>query len=386
MKKRVLFLFNHDAAHQAAHIAGIAGVLAGRDTVSVTMAHGTPAIRRTVEAMLPAAARGRIEHVHLGLPAAVDVSLTPVDRLAPVKRVARLRFNMPLFESADIVVSTERTCLRVKRHLGGRAPRFVYVPHGSGDRNVAYHAELAQFDLMLLSGRKLVDNMAARGLAAPEDCRIIGYPKFDTVDLTARHRLFDNDNPVFLYNPHFDPYLSSWYDMGNDVIAFFADHADALNLVVAPHVMLFRKKLHYSLEYRRARLRPDVAARLPGNILVDLASERLFDMSYTLSADAYIGDVSSQVYEFLVHRGACFFLDPNPGDPKDFRDGYDFWRNGDVCASVDALARSIPQWRTRAEAYRPVQDELFAYTIDLDPRRSSLERGADAIDDYAATL
>ena len=386
MMKRVLFLFNHDAAHQAAHIAGIAGALAQRDTVHVTMAYGTPAIRRAVAAMLPHDALAAMEHDVLDMPGIVDTSLGVIDRVAPIRRVARLHYNVEMFASADIVVSTERTCLRVKRRLGSRAPRFVYVPHGSGDRNVAYHAELAQFDLMLLSGRKLVDNMVSRGLADAQACRIIGYPKFDTVDLTAGRSFFDNANPVFLYNPHFDPHLSSWYDMGRGVIEFFANHADAYNLIVAPHVMLFRKKLHYSLEYRRARIRPEIPVGLPGNILVDLQSERLFDMSYTLSADAYIGDVSSQVYEFLVHRGACFFLDPQNHGRGGTRDEYEFWRNGDVCITVETLASLVPRWRERGDLYRPIQNALFDYTFDVDPARSALERGADAISDYALTL
>ena len=388
MIRRILFLFNHDAAHQVAHIAGIAGHMAlHAPEVQVVVATGVEAIRRTVAGLIPAEAHGRIEWAPLDLPQSTRRWLAPVNTVAPVLRLARLRHNLPLFAGVDLVVSTERTCLRVRRRLGDAGPRFVYVPHGSGDRNVAYHAELAQFDLMLLSGPKLVEEMVRHGITTADKCRVIGYPKFDTIDPSVRKRFFDNDNPVFLYNAHFDPHLSSWYSMGEGVMDYFLRNPD-YNLIVAPHVMLFRKKVHYSLEYRAAKIRPDIAERFRGapNIRIDLDGPNLFDMSYTMAADAYIGDVSSQVYEFLLHRGACYFLDPL-GPPADgIAERYEFWRNGEILYGADELADHIPRWRDNAAAHLAEQDRLFAYTMDYRPGETSVARGTAALVDYAATL
>jgi len=381
MKRRILFLFNHDAAHQAAHIAGIAGQLAlDADDVQVVVATGVETIRRVVLSIIPVEAHARIEWRSLDIPGDAARWLGPLNNVAPVLRLARLRYNMSLFRDVEIVVSTERTCLRVRRELGEGGPRFVYVPHGSGDRNVAYHPELAQFDAMLLSGRKLVDEMVRHGLATPKKCHVIGYPKFDAVAARPRRRLFDNDRPVFLYNPHFDPHLSSWYSMGERVMDYFHRNP-RYNLIVAPHVMLFRKKLHYSLEYRTAKRRPDLPDhfRDAPNILVDLDSRSLFDMSYTMAADAYIGDVSSQVYEFLLRRGACFFLDAAGQTRDGHPPPYEFWGNGAVCRTVEALERLIPSWAEQAARFRPAQDRLFAYTIDHDDECSSIRRGAQAL-------
>lgn len=387
MTRRVLFLFNHDGAHQAAHIAGIAGQLAALPgTVQVVVAYGTDAIRRTVAGIIPAEVHDRIEWAPLRIPGGVQRLLAPLNRIAPVLRLARLRYNEDLFAGVDLLVSTERTCLRVKQRLGSRAPRFVYVPHGSGDRIVAYHPDLARFDLMLLSGQKLVDEMAAHGITTPDRCRIIGYPKFDTVDPARRKRFFDNDRPVFLYNPHFDPHTSSWYTMGNQVLEFFHRHADRYNLIFAPHVMLFRKKFHYSLEYRVMRRRPDIDQHLlgAGNIHVDLDGPNLFDMSYTLAADAYIGDVSSQVYEFLLRRGACYFLDPL-GPPADGpAQRYEFWHNGEVLHDAAELEQRIPHWRENAASHLAEQDRLFTRTMDYQPGRTASLRGAEALLAFAA--
>lgn len=380
-KKRVAFLFNHDAAHQAAHGAGIMGELAKcDDAISVFAACGSPAIERAVRDLVPATLHGRICWVDLALPTLLDRIIAPINQIAPVRRMLRLDRARDFISSLDLLVSTERTCLRVKRKLGNRAPPFVFVPHGAGDRTVTYHPELAQFDLFLLSGQKVIDQMIHHGIARREQCRLIGYPKFDTIEMDVVPRFFDNDNPVFLYNPHFDPYLSSWYDLGRDVLAFFAAHADRYNLIFAPHVMLFRKKLHYSLEYRTARIRPDIpqAYRDAPNILIDVDSPRLMDMSYTRAANAYIGDVSSQVYEFLVRPRACFYLDVETGTTTP----YEFWQTGDVFRSVEGLAAAIPQWREAAARYKTQQTRLFRYTIDDDKDASSSVRGALALADY----
>lgn len=383
---RILFLFNHDAAHQAAHIAGIMQSLAEtHPEVECHAGVASPQIEAELRKLVGAEAAGRIVWQDLSLSPLFDAALALPNAILPARRLARLRTNQPLFASMDAIVSTERTCLRVRRRLrrtlGDAAPLFVYVPHGSGDRNVAYHPELAQFDHMLLSGQKLVDEMVARGLATPDRCHLIGYPKFDTVDISRRERFFDNDLPTFLYNPHFDPKLSSWYDHGPALLRWFADREDRFNLVFAPHVMLFRKRLHISPEYRLARQRPDVPeeALAAPNILVDLDSPRLFDMSYTLNTDAYIGDMSSQVYEFLLRRRAVFFIDTHSWELPEEAPNRAFWENGPVVQSVDELAGMLPQFEEIGAQFRPAQERLFTYTIDHLEGRRSVDRAAEVL-------
>lgn len=382
--RTVLFLYNHDAAHQAAHIAGIMAELAKRaPTLDVVAAVGTPQIERTIRDLIGGDAAGAVRWVDLSLSRAAHAALALPNRIAPVVRLARLRANTALFAAADLIVSPERTCLSVRRRLrrtmGDAAPRFVFVPHGAGDRNVTYHPELGQFDYYLLSGQKVIDEMVAHGIAAPEQCRLIGYAKFDAVGSRTVPRLFDNDRPTIIYNPHFDPKLSSWYRQGPAILEAIAARESRFNLVFAPHVMLFRKKLHISPEYRVARVRPDIpqAALNAANILIDTDGPRLFDMTYTRAADIYLGDVSSQVYEFLRDPGACYFVDAAAQGP----DAYQFWENGPVVQDVEALMAQLNDWPSVARRYRPTQERLFAYTMDIDPNCTAPERGAEAIRD-----
>ena len=386
----ILFLFNHDAAHQAAHIAGVMEALVRRHSgIACYAAVGTPEIERELRKLVSAEAARSIRWTDLSLGKLADLALALPNRILPARRLARLRSNDDVFGAMDLIVSTERTCLHLRKRLRARmgegAPRFAYVPHGSGDRNVAYHPALADFDIMLLSGQKLVDEMVSRGLTSPEQCHLIGYPKFDAIDVTRSEALFENGLPTFVYNPHFDPKLSSWYDHGPELLQQFAARANQFNLVFAPHVMLFRKPIHVSLEYRTMRRPPAIppeAYNAP-NILIDIDGPRLFDMSYTLAADGYIGDMSSQIYEFLIKRRPAFFIDTHSAQHPDEEANRAFWQNGPVVQSIGALMEMLPRWREIGEQFRPAQDKLFQYTIDNIPGTRSVDRAADILGDLA---
>lgn len=382
---QVCFLYNHDAGHQVAHNIGIAAALAQHHPhIRTVIAYGSPEIRAEIEKYLTPQQVGALDWLDLQLPAWLDALLRPVNRLFPVRRLMRLRVNAPKLRRFDMIVSTERTCLMLKRRWGDDGPAFAYVPHGSGDRNVAYHSALRDFDLMLVSGQKLVDQMVANNIASASNCRIIGYCKFDGLKGRTPERFFDNENPVFLYSPHFDPVLSSWYDHGPAILDWFAAHPQ-YNLIFAPHVMLFYKALHISPEYKKGRTRPgiDPAWRDAPNILIDTISDRLFDMSYTLAADVYIGDVSSQVYEFLYRPRAVFFIDVDSGQrPVDGPPAYEMWQNGPVVRDAAELFARLPDWQDIAAHYRAEQQRLLAYTADAQDPRPASQRGADAIADY----
>ena len=363
---RVGFLYNHDVAHQVAHIAGIMGALAtNHNGIAVTAFVSRPQIEAVARGLIGDAAAARVRWVTLNLSSGTRRFAAIADTLLPYSRIAALRENLAQFRGLDALVSTERTCLRIKDWLGVDAPKFIYVPHGSGDRNVAYHPDLKRFDLSLFSGQKLVDAAQRAGIVGEDDWRIIGYPKFDGVAALDPPKLFANDNPVFLFNHHFDPYLSSFYKFGDAILAHFAAHPD-WNLVFAPHVMIWKKRLHISLEYRKAAWRKPIDPRYTSaaNILIDQGSPRLIDMTYTRAADIYIGDASSQVYEFLSEPRAAIFIDADGATDWQGHENYQFWRNGPVVRSMAELIELLPRWREIAAQYRATQEQLFAYTID----------------------
>ncbi|MXO86287.1 hypothetical protein GRI38_09625 [Altererythrobacter aurantiacus] len=379
---RALFLFNHDAAHQVAHLAPVAGAMARlHPDIETKVAYASDVIRAQIESLIRPEDAARISWHELALPRLVAAAAKGLDRLAPVTRLARLRSHECIFAASDAVISTERTCLRVKQRLDPQiAPIFVRVPHGTGDRSVTFHPDHRRFDLSLVAGPKIKEQLVANGVDATK-IEVTGYPKFENIDLEARPKFFDNTRPTFVYNPHFDPHLSSWYDEGPELLHWFAsDAGQAYNLIFAPHVMLFRKTIHVSPEYKVGRLRPEIPeeALAASNILVDIDGPRLFDMSYMLAADAYIGDASSQLYEFIVRPRPVFLLDPNGALQSQGEAALPFLQVGERVATTSELITALGDWKTIGKRDRERQMQLVAHTFALSDTPAS-ERAANAI-------
>lgn len=380
--QRAAFLFNHDAAHQVAHLAPVAGAMSRHHPEIETMiAYASPAIRARIEGLLGPVDAEKITWRELRLPPLLGSATGLLDKLFPASRLARLQVYFELLASSDAVISTERTCLRVKDRIGNApGPLFVRVPHGTGDRSVTFHPDHRRFDLSLVAGPKMAAQLAANGVD-PAKIQVTGYSKFERIDLSAKPDFFDNGRTTFVYNPHFDPHLSSWYDAGPDLLRWFSsEQGQAYNLIFAPHVMLFRKAVHVSPEYRVAKKRPDVpsVAMKAANILIDIDGPRLFDMSYMLGSDGYIGDASSQLYEFLIRPRPVFLLDPNGALRNEGEEALPFLRMGPSAETVENLTKMIEQSTMIGESYRQEQQNLITNTFALSDTPPS-QRAADAI-------
>jgi len=166
--------------------------------------------------------------------------------------------------------------------------------------------------------------------------------------------------------------------MGPAVLEWFADQ-DRFNLIFAPHVMLFAKRWTIGLDPLSIARVPRIAERIfsAPNIHVDTGSPALFDMTYTALADIYLGDVSSQVYEFLRRPRPCIFLDP-AGRRWHDDPAFGHWQAGPVARSVEGMAEALSAALADPGRYASVQDQLFTYSFSLTARPSAT-RAADAI-------
>ena len=384
--KRLGFLYNHDALHQVAHSAPMIGQLAREHpALEITILASSEEQTTLLRQQLPEAVCQRISFVLLRLPAALE----RIDRLArsiaPFRRVAILRSNLDVLRRFDALVVPEATSSMLKTRFGLEHMKLIYTHHGAGDRSVGFGEELQSFDLVLVPGPKIRDRLMSLDLIEEGGYAMVGYPKFDAVDAVGApaRPLFPNDNPTVLYNPHFEPRLSSWYDMGFDVIDYFAD-TPRYNLVVAPHVMLFQRRVHTSLESLTIRLRRKLPERylMHDNIHIDLGSANCIDMTYTLGADVYLGDVSSQVYEFLLRPRPCIFLNAHAAQWEN-DENYLHWTCGPVLQNVEALDAALAKTSENQATYRSVQESLFARTIDISEVPSA-RRAANAIAEFLA--
>jgi hypothetical protein len=375
---RIGFLFNHDALHQVRHSAPVIAELVRFPDVEVRVLTSSPAQEREVRALIgEAAAHVRFQTLLPGRLAAVLDRL--LGQVAPFRRVAVLKRNVAAFAELDVLVVPESTSIMLRDRFGLNDLRFVRMQHGAGDRSVLYRPVIARFDLMLLSGDKVRDRMLDLGLIAQDRSRVVGYPKFDTVDpAQAGPPLFANGRPTVLYNPHFEPKLSSWYDMGEAVLDWFAGQ-DRFNLIFAPHVMLFKRRIHASVEHRRMRWRQDVAERFRSvpHMLIDTGSARSTDMSYIRAADIYLGDASSQIYEWIARPRPAIFLDPSHAA---WRDNPDFahWELGEVIRDAAMLPGALDRAMAAPDAFRAAQQAAFRATFSVEEEPAS-RRAARAI-------
>lgn len=279
--------------------------------------------------------------------------------------------NRKLLNSLDALVVPERTSSILKR-IGVTRPKLIWTGHGAGDRARAYDSRLRLFDFVLLQGQKYREQMAERGLLREDGCAVVGYCKFEVIDKVApgRVKLFDNDRPTVLYNPHFQAGLSSWPVMGQQVLEFFRS-SDAYNLIFAPHIRAFDT----ASAAERARL--EAYGEAP-HIHVDLGSERSIDMTYTNAADLYLGDVSSQIYEFIRQPRPCLFLNAHGADWRD-NPFYTFWQCGPVVDRMERLDAGLRQAFSTEDWYSVIQRRLFDWTFATSETPPSV-RGAEAVE------
>jgi hypothetical protein len=343
---RVGFLFI-GGAHHMLHLAPVAVELARDPAISVQLFAGDAEDASALDRVL-ARLGARMPITILPTPGWAKILPSLKPSWAALK-LPRILAGRRMLKDLDVLVTAERTSTILKR-LPGRGPALVHIPHGAGDRAQGFEPRIALFDHVIVAGPKDRDRMIDAGLVAPERCSISGYIKLSAILATQRGtrptRLFDNDRPTILYNPHFARNLSSWQMFGERLVWDIAATGE-FNLIVAPHVRLQER---LSTAERNAMLQ---LGEWEG-VIVDLGSERSSDMTYTLAADIYVGDVSSQVFEFVHRPRPCVFLNATGsehGNDPDFA----FWRFGEVVSDPADVLPAISRARSRHPIYAPVQ-------------------------------
>ncbi len=376
---RIGLLLNHDQIHQAAHCIPIAAELHRRG-IGVRVVTTSSALSAEAARLARLVGAPNVPIVELRLCRLRSRMLAGLfDRVLPVFKLAIYGDNLDIFSEFDALIVSEKTSaiLRTHYHLDGL--KLIHTRHGAGDRAIGFDRASNRFDLVLVSGPKIRDRLLAEA-GVPEDRMVaVGYPKFDLLEMTRPQSPFPEDGRLtVLYNPHISPHLSSWYRQGRAVLDHFL--ADTrYNLIFAPHVMLFRRRFVLSVD----RFRINWPGRLDRkyfeapNIHIDLGSRASTDMTYTFAADIYLGDVSSQVYEFLQKPRPCVFLNSHRVDWR-HDPNYRHWHAGDVIEDVADLGRALDAAHARHKLYRPIQRQLFEQSFDLDERPSA-DRAADAV-------
>ncbi len=264
----------------------------------------------------------------------------------------------------------------VKARKRSQFPKLIHIDHGAPGRAYSYSKDKLDFDLQLLFGEFSFQQFKKANLLSGQT-KIVGYPKLDAVANLSAVRIFNNEKKTVWYAPHFTRKLTSWNAMGKEILDFFYNQNE-YNLIFAPHIQLFGGRGSASENELETNF-----FDCP-HIHIDLGSHRSVDMTYAKAADIYLGDVSSQVYEFIAQPKPCIFLNPYHFQYKNdinFR----FWQCGEVVSSVSELENALRFVEENFQQYKPVQEKIMAENFYTEMGSNPSQRAANAVLDFLET-
>jgi FtsZ-binding cell division protein ZapB len=279
-----------------------------------------------------------------------------------------------LLRDADAILTTSHATVKMNHKLKITKPKIIYQYHGCGDRKYSFSKELGKFDYLLLPGKYYEKRLVEEHVTTKERTSIVGYPKLDyPVDVNHfRKQLFNNNKPIILYVPHWDPNLTSYKIWGKQILEYF-NHNDKYNLIFSPHIQLKHWKFKYKYDIR-------IDQYINQNLYVDFGSERSVDSSYIKLADLYLGDVSSLIYEWIaIQPRPCLFLNAHQVNWREDVD-YRNWQYGPVVETMDQLDRKLNE-AVEDTKYLNIQSERIKEYMNLTDVSSS-RRAAEAIYQY----
>jgi len=278
---------------------------------------------------------------------------------------AMVKIAKNYLKGADCIVTTSHGTPKMLDKNNITKPILIYQYHGCGDRKYGFDPGFKRFNFMLLPGIYHQNRLIEENIIAKEKTFIVGWPKFDySLKINPNgKKFFDNNNPVILYTPHWEPQLTSFKLYSVFLLKFFKENLN-YNFIFAPHVLIKHWKTHYGY-------RTDFSEFESKNIIIDFGSDFSTDGTYLNNSDMYIGDVSSMVYEFIAFKQRpCLFLNAHNIAWKGNVD-YRFWDYGPVVESFDEFEMKFKS-ALKDEKFIEIQQTRIKEYFDLNETGSSL--------------
>ena len=378
---KIGFLLNHYDSHQVPHIVPYAFKLSELyPDAEVIILSSTEEQKDFAKKISSDYRNQRCKFIDVKASLIIELIDPILSKIVFARKSAVIRKNIALFSSFDALVVPEVTSLSLKKHPSFKDVKLIFTGHGSGDNENlgSYDKRLSEFDLCLLPGQKYAKGLTEHGFLRHNNFAISGYPKFEAVRALPHKpiKLFKNSRPTIVYNPHHHPSYSSWPLLGEDILEYFYNNQN-FNFIFAPHVLLFKRKWGKGFKLPSKYQTTD-------NIIIDPGSRRSVDMTYMRAADLYLGDCSSQIYEFLAHPRPCVFLNTlgiktdRPTLP------YYCWNFGPIVDRLEDLGMTINTALADQSNYIDIQKRAFTHTFEINDI-SSAERGARIIEEFTRT-
>ena len=282
-----------------------------------------------------------------------------------------------ILSNFDGIVCSLYNDLLLKKFLSDNSKaKLIFAGHGVANRSYSYDDKIKDFDYLLLSGQKEKEIRQSLNQLSKYNHSIIGYVKHDICKNTEVVNPFSNDKPIVFYNPHWLKEYSSFYKFGFSILEQFAKQ-DKYNLICAPHSLLTTRN--------KAIIPKIMGYHKNQNIHIDLGSKSCHDMSYIKISDIYLGDISSQALEFLLHKKRpCLYIDINGQDGS--KSEFHSWELGDIITDADSIITKLDDAKENHKSvYLKAQEtslEKLFYTGD----KTASEIAASAIIDYLSSV
>lgn len=374
---KVGFLLNHYDAHQVPHVVPYALELSRLyKEIEVVIITSTEEQKQFVCDIASNYSLHNCNIISLKVSALVETLDPILSKWIFAKKASFLRNNRVFLSTFNALVVPELTSLSLKKMNGFEKTKLIFTGHGAGDNPnyYPYDQRLSAFDLCLLPGRKYADILCNLGYVTKNQYAISGYPKFEAVKpLFKNLDFFKRRRTTVIYNPHHNPSDSSWHKSGTAILDYFYNNKK-YNLIFSPHVLLFKRSFG-----RGARLPKKYKNR--ENVLIDQGSRHSIDMTYMNAADIYVGDVSSQIYEFLQRPRPCIIFD----DTKKLAhqsDVYPHVKFGQIVDNVHDMDLSLRTSEEEHKNYISVQKNSFANTFEAIKDGTAGTRGAEIIANF----
>jgi CDP-glycerol glycerophosphotransferase (TagB/SpsB family) len=307
-------------------------------------------------------------------------------RLTIKNKARRLQLSQIARElQPDVIVTTSNHRHAMPKDKTRRTKQ-VQAFHGVSSKNVKFNPWMADFDLLLLPGKRERDKFAALGVLDDTQYALIGHPKSDRVlrgELTreaARARYNLPDAPTVLYAPTHGA-LSSFFSWGLEICR--AVPRD-WNLIVKPHPVLATTTAAEGAGGETlAQVKNFLQERSAENKTLWLPLEPDV-VPLMAAADILITDYSSVAEEFLVFDRPLIFADHladatgRDRQQRDKGDWNELFAVGERVTEVAAMPAAIAGVLLRPDEQSSARLKMRDFVFE-NLNGHCAERAADAI-------
>ena len=263
--------------------------------------------------------------------------------------LSQWKFIHKSIQYARAIISTSHETPKFLTNNINSDLKLFYLYHGTGTRSYGFEESIDKYDFIFIPGEYHYNRLQKEVRIDKTKLNIVGHPKFEWEDMMNNRNksFFNNTNPTFYYNPHWDLSLSSFKKWGKDIIHFFINNKQ-FNLIFAPHPLI----KNYS---SRNNIDIGFDKDISKNIIIDFYSNNNVDGSYLNVSDVYIGDVSSMVTDFIFKKNkSCIFINAHNVDWRHDKN-YKFWNCGNVINKLSDFGSTINSAIKNNKYYRNQQ-------------------------------